>query len=115
MVIGATVTLGIYSLLQPLRGARAAIVAAKRDELARIREAIRGCRSELLDPAGGDSTQAAARIPGLLAYETRIEAVHDWPLDPSTLVRFLALVTLAIGSWLGGAIVELLLDQFVTR
>ncbi len=115
MVIGATVTLGIYSLLQPLRGAHAAIVAAKRDELARIREAIRVCRSELLDPAGGDSTQAAARTAGLLAYETRIEAVHDWPLDPSTVVRFLALVTLAIGSWLGGAIVELLLDQFVAR
>lgn len=111
LVIVVTVGLGIYSLFQPLRGARKTIVHAKERELERIREAIRACRGELLDGRLDASSNAARRIPGLLAYEARIASVREWPLDLPTFMRFALLVTLAVGSWLGGAVVELLLGS----
>ena len=48
----------------------------------------------------------AAVLPGLLAYETRIESVREWPYDVPTLLRFALLTVIAISSWLGGALVE---------
>jgi len=55
--------------------------------------------------------RASAELPGLLALETRIAAVREWPLDASTLLRVGLYVTLGIGSWLGAAAVERLLDR----
>jgi hypothetical protein len=58
------------------------IVAAKRAELERLRHAIHDARlAAVHDPA------AAARLQGLLAYEARIEHVHEWPFDQLTLLR----------------------------
>lgn len=113
LVIVSTMSLGFYSLLQPLRGAHNTIARAKKQELARIRETIRACRGDLLDSQIDASSSAPGRIPGLLAYEARIAAVREWPLDVSTFVRFVLLLILAVGSWLGGAIVELLLGSVV--
>ncbi|MFT5696261.1 MAG: hypothetical protein ACI9QQ_002241, partial [Myxococcota bacterium] len=111
LVILATVGLGVFSLLQPLRGAHATIQQAKERELAAIRDAIRGCRVQLL--AAGDARDPSQQISGLLAYEARIEAIRTWPLDVSTVVRFGLLVSVAVGSWLGGAVVEMLLDSAI--
>ena len=106
--IGATVGIGLVSLLQPLRGAHRMIDRAKQTELMRVREEISRCRTEMLN-GGPTSASAAGHIPGLLAWEERVDSIHTWPLDLSTLMRFSLLVLLAVGSWLGGAIVERLL------
>lgn len=113
IVILGTVSLGVSSLLFPVRGAREQIIRAKEQELARVRDSIRSCREELLDDKLEVTGAAAQRIPGLLAYEARIESVREWPLDVPTVVRFGLLLLLAVGSWLGGAVVELLLDYLV--
>jgi hypothetical protein len=55
----------------------------------------------------------AVRLPGLLAMEARIEGVNTWPFDISTFLRFSALGLLAVGSWLGGAVIERLLGLAV--
>ncbi len=55
-------------------------------------------------------TAAAGRLPALLAYETRIERVSEWPFDSPTLARFGLLLLLPLLSWLGGALVERALD-----
>ena len=47
----------------------------------------------------------------MLALETRIAAVREWPLDASSLLRVGLYVMLGIGSWLGAAAVERLLDR----
>ncbi len=49
-------------------------------------------------------------MPGLLAYKQFVESVREWPIDSSTLLRFALYLGLPIGSWLGGALVERLLD-----
>lgn len=108
-ILALTLGLASFALLDPVRVVRARIRSAKRAELERLRQRIRDERSELLTRSHRAS-EAAARLPGLLAYEARIASVSEWPFDASTLIRFGALSLLATGSWLGGAVVERLLD-----
>ena len=46
----------------------------------------------------------------LIAYRSLVQSVHEWPFDVSSLARFLLFGALGVGSWLGGALVERLLD-----
>jgi hypothetical protein len=108
-VIVGTVSVGTAAFLLPMRGVHQRIRNAKSAELERVRAAIRAARAPVLE--GAEKADAASlRLPALLAYEARIEQVREWPFDTPTLTRFSLLVLLAVGSWLGGAVVELLLD-----
>jgi hypothetical protein len=55
---------------------------------------------------GPEAADAARRLPGLLAFEARIEAAREWPFDAATLRRFGIVLLLPLVSWLGGALVE---------
>jgi hypothetical protein len=105
-VIAVTLFMATRALLDPVRQIQRRLRAAKRVELDRVREQIRSARASVLEP--GD-VEGAARLPGLLAWEARVEQVAEWPFDAPTLARFGALIVLAVGSWLGGALVERLL------
>ena len=48
-------------------------------------------------------------LPALLAAEARIASAREWPFDTPNALRFVFYVTLGVGSWLGGALVERLL------
>ncbi len=89
-------TLGIHARMREVRDA----------ELARVRGAIRRDRERVLEGAPG-----ATRLAELLAYEARIAEAPIWPLDVSTWLRFGLYVGLGLGSWLGAALVERLLDS----
>ncbi len=110
-VIVLTLGLGAASLLIPARGIHAAIRDAKHAELARIRTDLEKEGAALLAPDARDA--AGSRVPALVAYESRVSAVREWPFDASTLVRFTVLAAIATGSWLGGAIVERILEMWV--
>ena len=69
---------------------------AKKAELDRLRHAIAEQRERLL----GDHT-AAARLHGLLAYETRIEHVHEWPFDQLTLLRMASYILIPASPAIG--------------
>jgi hypothetical protein len=58
------------------------IRATKLAELDRIRREIAAVRAESVR-----DERAAARLHGLIAYEGRIAAAHEWPFDQSTLLR----------------------------
>jgi hypothetical protein len=111
-ILIGTLGVGVFAMLQSLKGVHLRLQEEKRNELGALRAAIRSARGEVLGdgPAAAD---AAARLPGLLALESRIEGVSTWPFDVSTFLRFSALGLLAIGSWLGGAIIERLLGLAV--
>lgn len=107
-VIVGTVGVGTAAFVLPMRGIHRRIRSAKSAELQRVRAEIRTARAPVLE--GAERADAAAlRLPALLAYEARIEQVREWPFDAPTLARFSLLVIVAVGSWLGGAIVERLL------
>ena len=83
----------------------------KQAELSRVREAIRHEREALLGQEPNAARDAAGmRLPGLVAYEARIASASVWPFDAPTVVRFLLLLALALGSWIGGALVEQILS-----
>jgi hypothetical protein len=106
-VIIATVALGVVALVLPTRAVHLRLRRERDTELARVRSAIRREREAVLQPDPiGEAESAAIRLPGLLAYEARIASASVWPFDTSTLVRFTLLLVLALGSWIGGAIVE---------
>ena len=106
MFLALSLTFATLSLLLPAHIARASLREAKHAELDRTRAKIAHARDTLFSGASSDAALQAALLPGLLAYEARIESVPEWPYDTSTLVRFALLSVIAAGSWLGGALVE---------
>jgi hypothetical protein len=50
-------------------------------------------------------------IQGLLALETRIENVPEWPFDMNSFSRVILYLLLGLGSWVGAALVERLLEN----
>ncbi len=50
------------------------------------------------------------RLGKMRLLDARLESVREWPFDAPSLVRFALYVALGLGSWLGAAAVERLLD-----
>ncbi len=98
--------LAAAGLLLPVRGVHAAIHGAKQAELAAVAERIRARRLEML----GGTPASGAPLDELLAWRGLVESVREWPFDASTVTRFLLYLGLPLGSWLGGAMVERLVD-----
>jgi hypothetical protein len=107
-VITLTLGLGVASLLLPCRGIHQRLRQAKQAELERLRREIERRSAQIFHLEGGSG--AEPRLTALLAYEARIESVREWPFDTSTLVRFALFLLIPLGSWLGGALVERIVD-----
>jgi hypothetical protein len=90
--------IGLWIFLHPMAGVRRRIQAAKLAELDRVRDEIsEAVKQERRDP------QAAARLPGLIAYEARVHAVREWPFDQSTLFRVATYILIPAIPWFGQA------------
>ena len=100
----ANLALSAAALWLPLRGVHQAIVREKQSELARSTALLRA-RAE----AGG--REAAGALADALAWRTYVEGVPDWPIDLPTLRRFVLYLAIPLGSWLGGAVVDLLVSR----
>ncbi|MGD0191930.1 MAG: hypothetical protein ABSD74_14410 [Rhizomicrobium sp.] len=88
--------MAFWIFFRPLQHVHKRIREAKRAELDRLRKAI----AEQREQATHDHT-AASRLHGLLAYETRIEHVHEWPFDQLTLLRVASYVLIPASPALG--------------
>lgn len=97
--LAATLAIAATALLLPARGARDAIVAAKRADLEACTAQIRAARA-------GKPTLDRRTLADLLAWRGYVAALPDWPFDTPTLLRFAAYLAIPLGSWLGGALVE---------
>jgi hypothetical protein len=95
--------IAVGALCVPVRGVHRRIAEAKRTQLERLREEI---REALAEPA---TAEDPARLANLVAYQSLVERVREWPFDVSTLLRFGLYMTLGVGSWVGAALVEKLL------
>jgi hypothetical protein len=95
------------------RRIRAAKRAAQQALEHRIRE-----RSEALlrgvdpDPARQGGPQDAT-LADLVAAHAYLERVREWPLNAPAIARGALIVALALGSWLGGALVERIVDRVI--
>jgi hypothetical protein len=100
------IVLGAISVLLTARGVHRAIAKAKAAELERVRSEIAREREAALGTDEERRTVADQRLPGLLAYEARVERVREWPFDLPVLLRFGLYVLILLGSWVAGALVE---------
>ncbi len=110
LVVLAAVLATTIALFYPIRGLNHRIREAKRRELELVNEKVRRERARIFGSDGPDAEAASGKLPGLLAYKQFVESVSEWPIDTSTLLRFGLYLGLPIGSWLGGALVERLVD-----
>ena len=105
-----TVLLAAFALVLPSLGVRRRIGAAKREELARLSEELRAIRGQGTATEGPEWREIESRLATLLALKQHVAATREWPFDLGTLGRFLLYAAIGVGSWLGGATVERLLD-----
>ncbi|MCZ6783588.1 MAG: hypothetical protein O7G30_09800, partial [Proteobacteria bacterium] len=62
------------------------------------------------DAAVKGDLRVQGHLSDLLAYRAYVESLREWPFDTSTLVRFALYTLIPVGSWLGGALVERVVD-----
>jgi len=94
----------------PLIGVHASIRSAKQLELGRVRELIRAERGVVVD-GSKDQADAGPNMANLVSYYLLIDRTREWPIDAVNLLRFFMYLLIGLGSWLGGAVVELMLDS----
>jgi hypothetical protein len=100
-------SMATFAFVGPLAALRQKIQAEKLAELGRLREQIRDAQRRT--DAGVDSP----RLGNLIGYYQLIESAREWPVDAANLLKFIGYLLLGLGSWLGGAVVERLLDSAI--
>jgi hypothetical protein len=110
----------LCAFLMPLVGAHRRIRDAKQRALAKVRERILQTLPDGLGATTAEANRPAdprladPRLADLLAWEARLEHTREWPLTGSTLLRFGLYVAIGLGSWVGAAVVERMLERFVS-
>lgn len=107
-IIGLSVVAGIVLLL-PVRGVHARMLQTKQEALREVNAAIRAESGHVLRAAPGQGS-SDARLGNLVAYRGLLDSASTWPFDTAAYLRFGLYVSLGLGSWLGGALVERALD-----
>lgn len=100
-------TLCVAALRLPVSGVHRRLVEAKQTELARVDAALRA--EAEVNLREGAVAPAGARLSNLVAWRGLVDAANTWPFDLAVWLRFTLYVSLGLGSWLGGALVERLL------
>lgn len=96
----------VLALLLPAWGIHLRIKASKQSELKNIRKAIALRRNP--DTRTVDD---AHQLRADLALEQRLLEISEWPFDAGTYGRVALYIMLGLGSWVGAALVERLLES----
>lgn len=107
--------LGGLAAIGPAMTGRRVIRRAKEKALADVRAAIARLHLEALDPSSealvkDADDQRLAQMGALLAYEDRLEKAPELPISAPTIAQFALYLAIPVGSWLGGAFVERMVD-----
>ena len=100
-IVVACAGVGSWIFYHPMMRVHQRIRAEKAVALDRVRDRI----AATFDEEARDAA-SAARLPGLIAYEARIQAARDWPFDQSTLIHVAAYVLIPTIPWVGEALVS---------
>jgi hypothetical protein len=108
LVVVLTMATGAFVV--PLVGVHYNILSVKRSELDRLRQKIRVERASIITDASDDEG-SSPRLANLIAYYQLIDQAREWPIDAAKLLRFFMYLLIGLGSWMGSAMVERLLDR----
>jgi len=103
------IAVAVAALLMPARRLHRNIREAKYRELDQLQSELHRVRD---DVSAGRATEGG-RLADLLAYRSYLEEIREWPFDNPTMMRFLLYLMIPIGSWLGGALVERVVSDFL--
>ena len=98
------------AFIVPLIGVHYNILSEKKSQLDRLRNEIRIEKAAVIDKLSVENP-ASPRLANLISYYQLIGGTREWPIDAANLLRFFMYLLIGLGSWLGGAIVERLLDR----
>ena len=109
-VPGLVTTTGalVYLFVAPLWPVHRQLRQLKAAELARAQEEL----NERL-ATGEDNWAAKEDLAGLLAYRREINEIGEWPIDLSVIGRLLAYAVIVPLTWIGAALIEIVVDAFV--
>lgn len=111
VVLASTVATAAYFV--PLQAVRKKILAAKQSELDRLRAEIR-IESQSLNTESEPARDASPRLANLVSYYQLSDGAREWPIDATNLVRIGLYLVLGVGSWLGAAFVERMVDGILS-
>jgi len=106
LLIWGTLTLFVFTL--PVRGIRDRIQREKRSQLKKIRSEIRYSIEQVVNRR---EVGTSDRLSALLDLESRLERVRVWPYDTSSWLRLGLYMLIGLGSWVGAAMIERLLES----
>lgn len=98
------------TLFTPLTGMHRKISAVKRQELSEVRSLIVQLKNQLMSDKASN-VEVAQRLTGFIAYEGRLEKTPEWPIDLPTIGKFSLYLGIPVFSWVGGALVERVVDS----
>lgn len=105
-----SIVLGTASVLPPMLGSRARVREAKSDELERVARALQG-EPDALRGSVLEARRDTLGVADLLAYRAHVAALSEWPFDTPMLLRLAIYVAIPLGSWIGGAVIERMLES----
>lgn len=100
-------SMATFAFAGPLVALNRTIRAEKVAELERLREQIRDARSQ------AEAAIDSPRLANLVGYYQLIDNAREWPVDAANVLKFIGYLLLGLGSWLGGAVVERILDSAI--
>jgi hypothetical protein len=109
VVLLIVVSIAVTAFLLPVWGAHLRLREAKAAELSRVRTRIGELREGAL--TAPPENVVGGRLADLVSWERRIASGSEWPFSGSTLLRFGLYTAIGLGSWLGAAFVERLLES----
>lgn len=98
------------ALVLPLRGVHRRIQQAKDEEIAWVDGEIRARRTALKDQPGARTGEFA----DLAAYRHLVADVQEWPISAAAYVRFTLYLLIPVISWAAAALVERVVDAFMS-
>ena len=106
-IIGVMLVMVSISFFFSVVGLRQSSRRAKKEALDALVAQIR--TTEALLAAGGPQGDGPS-MADLVSFHSFVERVREWPMGGSTVLRGTLVAALAAGSWLGGALVERLVE-----
>ena len=100
-------SMAAFAFIGPLAALSRGIRTEKQAELGQLRELIREARTET------GAEVESPRLANLVGYYQLIDGASEWPVDAANLLKFVGYLLLGLGSWLGGAVVERILDSAI--
>ena len=100
---------GTAALLLPTRGVRRRLAEAKQRELAAVHAALRGDDAALVDSVLAGRLERPG-VADLVAWARYVADLPTSPFTQASRLRFGLYLALPLGSWLGGALVEWLVE-----